>query len=157
MSNAVFLGEQRKNSKQIQKPIDIVILGGGTAGWMAANLMIKRWGNRANIRLVESPDVGIIGVGEGSMPSVRRFFQLIDVEEHQWMPRCQATYKLNISFKDTVVINGNSGSGKTSLLKMIAGIIEPTKGNIFINNVNKQEKQISSYNFYSAMLLELGL
>ena len=84
----------------LNQPLNIVILGGGTAGWMAANLMVKRWGNRANIRLVESPDVGIIGVGEGSTPSLRRFFQLIDVEEHQWMPRCQATYKLNISFKD---------------------------------------------------------
>ncbi len=43
----------------------IVILGGGTAGWMAANVMIKAWGQRGfDITLIESPDIGIVGVDE---------------------------------------------------------------------------------------------
>lgn len=81
------------------KPLKIIILGGGTAGWMAANLFVARWGSeRVQITLVESPDIGIIGVGEGSTPSLKRFFQLLGVAESEWMPLCNATYKLNIRF-----------------------------------------------------------
>ena len=51
---------------------NIVILGGGTAGWMAANLLQKKWRHLGiNITVVESPDIGIIGVGEGSTFEVR--------------------------------------------------------------------------------------
>lgn len=79
---------------------NIVIVGGGTAGWMAANLFIKKWsGQGISITLVESPEVGIIGVGEGSTPTLKRFFELIEVKESEWMPQCNATYKTNISFK----------------------------------------------------------
>ena len=77
----------------------IVIVGGGTAGWMAANLMIRRWPD-AQITLLESPDIGIIGVGEGSTPQLKAFFDGIDVSEAQWMPRGNATYKVGISFAD---------------------------------------------------------
>lgn len=80
-------------------PMNIVILGGGTAGWMAANLMAARWASQPiQITLVESPSVGIIGVGEGSTPTLKRFFESIGVPEAQWMPRCDATYKVNIRF-----------------------------------------------------------
>lgn len=82
-------------------PLRILIVGGGTAGWMAANLMVQRWGpERARITVIESPEVGIIGVGEGSTPSLRRFFQKIGVAEADWMPVCNATYKLSIRFED---------------------------------------------------------
>lgn len=65
---------------------------------MAANLFAVKWGQKAKITVVESPDIGIIGVGEGSTPTLKRFFRLIDVEESQWMPECHATYKVNIRF-----------------------------------------------------------
>ncbi|MGI9202836.1 MAG: tryptophan halogenase family protein, partial [Woeseiaceae bacterium] len=81
-------------------PKKIVILGGGTAGWMAANLFVRKWSaEQVEIALIESPDIGIIGVGEGSTPTLKRFFELIDVSEAEWMPRCKATYKLNIRFE----------------------------------------------------------
>ncbi len=80
-------------------PKKIVILGGGTAGWMAANLFVKRWANHAiSVSLIESPDIGIIGVGEGSTPFLERFFRTLDVADEDWMPRCNATYKLGLSF-----------------------------------------------------------
>jgi hypothetical protein len=83
----------------VSQPLHIVILGGGTAGWMAANLFVKKWPqDKIKITLVESPEIGIIGVGEGSTPSLKRFFQLIDVAEKDWMSRCNATYKTNIRF-----------------------------------------------------------
>lgn len=79
--------------------IRVVILGGGTAGWMAANLFVKKWaGTQVTIELVESPDIGIIGVGEGSTPTLKRFFELVDVPDAEWMPACNATYKLSIRF-----------------------------------------------------------
>lgn len=77
--------------------LDIVILGGGTAGWMAACLLSKRW-PQFGIALVESPDIGIIGVGEGSTPQLRAFFRDLGIEESEWMPACNATYKNGISF-----------------------------------------------------------
>jgi 2-polyprenyl-6-methoxyphenol hydroxylase-like FAD-dependent oxidoreductase len=79
-------------------PHEIVILGGGTAGWMAATLMQQHWGERVRITLIESPQIGIIGVGEGSTPTLRRFFEKVGIAEADWMPRCNATYKLNIRF-----------------------------------------------------------
>jgi len=80
-------------------PHKIVILGGGTAGWMTANLFAHRWQDRnVQIVLVEAPDIGIIGVGEGSTPTLRRFFHDLGIAEHEWMPQCKATYKVNIKF-----------------------------------------------------------
>ena len=59
-----------------------VILGGGTAGWIAANRLATHWQDRdLDITLVESPDIGIIGVGEGSTPPLKIFLDFIGVEE----------------------------------------------------------------------------
>lgn len=86
--------------EQQQKPkIRLVILGGGTAGWMAANIFTNQWSSQqVEVTLVESPEVNIIGVGEGSTPQLKRFFKMIDIPESEWMPRCNATYKVNIRF-----------------------------------------------------------
>lgn len=81
-------------------PARVVILGGGTAGWMTACLLAKAWGHLGTkVTLVESPDVGIIGVGEGSTPQLRAFFRDLGLAESDWMPRCNATYKNGITFK----------------------------------------------------------
>lgn len=75
----------------------IAILGGGTAGWMTACLMARAWPT-ARITVVESPDIGIVGVGEGSTPQLRQFFRDLGIAEHDWMPACNATYKAGIRF-----------------------------------------------------------
>ncbi|OYY92135.1 MAG: tryptophan halogenase [Sphingomonas sp. 28-66-16] len=84
-------------------PRRIVILGGGTAGWMAATLFAQAWGRmkgtgQAEVTVIESPEIGIIGVGEGSTPQLRAFFAHIGIAERDWMPRCHATYKAGIAF-----------------------------------------------------------
>ncbi|KZN68286.1 tryptophan halogenase [Pseudoalteromonas luteoviolacea CPMOR-1] len=77
----------------------IIILGGGTAGWMAANLIAKSWCDKdICISVIESPDIGIIGVGEGSTPQFKAFMDFIEVPESEWMPQCNATYKNGIRF-----------------------------------------------------------
>ena len=61
--------------------------------------MVRRWGERGfDITLVESPDIGTVGVGEGSTPRLKHFFDSIGITEREWMPRCNATYKNGISF-----------------------------------------------------------
>ena len=77
----------------------IAILGGGTAGWITANALIDRWGEKGvGITLIESPDIGTVGVGEGSTPRLKQFLDQIGVAEADWMPKCNATYKNGISF-----------------------------------------------------------
>lgn len=84
----------RKDTKSV------VILGGGTAGWISANLLATHWGDRGiDITLVESPDIGIIGVGEGSTPPLKTFMEVIGTQESDWMARCHATYKVGITFR----------------------------------------------------------
>ena len=76
----------------------IVILGGGTAGWMAANLFANAWPS-ARVTVIESPEIGIIGVGEGSTPQLKAFFDRLGIAEAEWMPACNATYKNGIAFR----------------------------------------------------------
>ena len=87
------------------KPQKILIVGGGTAGWIAANLLASKWKN-TQISLVESADIGIIGVGEGSTPHLKLFFDSIGITDSEWMPRCNATYKNGISFEKWSALAG---------------------------------------------------
>mgnify|MGYP005989676561 CR=1 FL=1 len=83
----------------MSSPTRIVILGGGTAGWMAANLFAKRWSDcPIEITVVESPNIKTVGVGEGSTPTLQQFFKQLNIAEEDWMPQCNATYKYNIKF-----------------------------------------------------------
>lgn len=89
----------------LNKPKRILIVGGGTAGWMAANTLLKNWPD-AEISLVESKDIGIIGVGEGATPYLKQYFRELNISESQWMPACDATYKVGISFENWSTVGG---------------------------------------------------
>ncbi|MBY0573728.1 MAG: tryptophan 7-halogenase, partial [Undibacterium sp.] len=82
------------------KPLQhIIIVGGGSAGWMSANLLAQQWCKLGTkITVIESSDIGIIGVGEGSTPYLRDFFQRLGISEQEWMPACNASYKCGIRF-----------------------------------------------------------
>lgn len=81
----------------MSQPSSVIIVGGGTAGWMTACLMQKHW-PRSHIQLIESSAIGTIGVGEGSTPFMKHFFAQIGLAESDWMPQCDATYKVGIQF-----------------------------------------------------------
>ena len=77
----------------------IVIVGGGTAGWMTALILARALVEEGvQITLLESPTVPTVGVGEGSTPWLRGFFDMLGIEEAEWMPACHATYKCGIAF-----------------------------------------------------------
>lgn len=77
----------------------IIILGGGTAGWMAAAALANNPVFAAiELCLVESDNIGTIGVGEGSTPHLKRFMDNLGISEKDWMERCHASYKTGIDF-----------------------------------------------------------
>ncbi|GGL21483.1 tryptophan halogenase family protein [Caulobacter rhizosphaerae] len=79
----------------------IAIVGGGTAGWMAACLLSQTLrGTGCAITLVESPDIGTVGVGEATIPPIFDFLKLIEVDLDAFIPATQATFKLGIKFDD---------------------------------------------------------
>ncbi len=79
---------------------NVVIVGGGTAGWMTASYFKAAFGERINITLVESGNIGAVGVGEATFSDIRHFFDFLGLKEKDWMPACNATYKLAVRFEN---------------------------------------------------------
>ncbi len=78
----------------------VVIVGGGTAGWIAAAVLARTMGHSLNIELVESDDIGTVGVGEATIPQIRLLLRVLGLDENDFLRHTNGTIKLGIQFND---------------------------------------------------------
>jgi tryptophan halogenase len=94
--------EQQRQKKPVRR---VVIAGGGTAGWMVAAGLSKSLGKLLDIKLIESEEIGTVGVGEATIPTLLNFHHLMEINEQEFMAETMATFKLGISFENWRNVN----------------------------------------------------
>ena len=113
-------------------PRRIIVAGGGTAGWMTAAALARTLGPVAQVTIIESEQIGTIGVGESTIPPLVAYNRILGIDEADFMRATQATFKLGIQFENWRVpgesyFHSFGGTGKdhwsvTSALLLGAGI-----------------------------------
>ncbi|WP_417461311.1 tryptophan halogenase family protein [Kordiimonas sp.] len=78
----------------------VIIAGGGTAGWMAAAFLATRLGRNLEITLVESEQIGTVGVGEATIPPIQLFNKAVGIKENDFLKHTKGTFKLGIQFQN---------------------------------------------------------
>jgi tryptophan 7-halogenase len=88
-------------SLQVPAPLRVVIVGGGTAGWMsAAGIRGRLEAKDYTVTLIESDEIGTVGVGEATLPHIKTFNDMLGIDEAHFMRETRATFKLGIQFRD---------------------------------------------------------
>ena len=96
----------------MKAPLRVVILGGGTSGWMCAAALsgVLKLGQKdslLDVRLVESAEIGTVGVGEATLPQIKEFNDYLGINEAEFMRKTKATFKLGIEFRDWGKLGNN--------------------------------------------------
>lgn len=80
--------------------IKVVVVGGGTAGWISAALLKRVLGDQVDIELVESETIGIVGVGEATIPPIRHLNRVLGIDEAEFLRETKSTIKVAIKFEN---------------------------------------------------------
>ncbi len=78
----------------------VLVVGGGSSGWMAATILAKTLSPKIEVQLVESEAIGIVGVGEATIPPMQKFNRFVNLDEQEFMRDTQGTFKLGIEFQN---------------------------------------------------------
>lgn len=129
----------------------IAIVGGGTAGWLSAlmlttaiNRRVQAPGVHCQVTLIESATIPTVGVGEATIPTLRQLFNFLELDEAEWMVRCNATFKLGIKFN-----NWSGVPGFDSYWHSFGGVTPVVNGVNLLHHLLRDQLQGKSQVFNS--------